>query len=90
MKLAALLVLASLSAHAADGGLDVELLDAGTVLTDALVCMRPADAQTLDLGLRSAEKERDGLKVAVIATSTAAAVATVAAIVAAGVCAAKK
>lgn len=63
MKAVALALVLSLTAFAEpDGGLDVELLDAGTVLPAQMVCMPGPDAQRLDLGLRTAESERDQLK----------------------------
>lgn len=71
----ALLLAALLSA---DGGLDVELLDAGTVLPTQMACMPPADAVTLDLGLRSAERDRDAYKGWVMVVTPIAVVATVA------------
>lgn len=57
---------------APDGGLDVELLDAGSVLPTQMACMPPESAQTLDLGLRDAESERDSLRVWIVIAPIAA------------------
>jgi hypothetical protein len=63
----ALALLLALPAYAApDGGWDVELYDAGTVLTTQMACTTPDGAMGLDVALRTAEKDRDGFKTVVL------------------------
>lgn len=72
-RLVSILLFLALPAIAApDGGLDVELLDAGTVLPAQEVCMPAADAVRLDVALRGAEAERDSLKTWLVLTPAVA------------------
>lgn len=73
-----------------DGGWDVELADAGTSLPAQMAVMTPGDAQNLDVYLRTAEKDRDGYRTALVVTAPIAVLATVAAIVLSAAYAAKK
>lgn len=90
MKLVALSLLIAFTANAADGGWDVEFLDAGTTLAQPMVCVAPNDAVSLDIELRSAESERDTYKTATAWSIAAGVVMTVAAGVAAAYAVIKK
>lgn len=75
-RLMSILCLFAFTAHAADGGYDVELLDAGTILLEPMACMPPADVQRLDIDFRATEADARGYRTAAVAATTAAAVVT--------------
>ena len=82
--LALSLLMASISHATPDGGYDVELLDAGTVLASDMACMSPGNVQRLDIDLRTTEMDRNGYRAALLVVTPIAVLATAAAVILAG------